>query len=244
MNYLLAETRRFTLWFFRDRQTLFWNIGFFVLLQLVVCAGLAGGETAIIVVLSVGVMGLTLLSGGLYGVGVTLAGLRSDGVLVPYGMGPPRRRAVLGGYLLARGGLLLVACLVELAVATWVFGAHAPVHPLTFVVVLTLGALASVALGLVVAALARARHTANAIANALFIPLVIVGGMAFPSEALPEAMQVAARPLPSGALARGLTAVWGEAAAFADVGFVLLVLAGWAVACLALGGRSFRWFPD
>lgn len=243
MNYLLAETRRFTLWFFRDRQTLFWNIVFFVLLQVVLCAGLAT-ETSVVVVLSIGVMGLTLLSGGLYGVGVTLAGLRGDGVLVPYGMGPPRRRAVLGGYLLARGGLLVVACLVELAVATWMFGASAPLHPLTFVVVLTLGAMTSVGLGLVVAALARARHTANAIANALFIPLVIVGGMAFPSEALPEAMQAAARPLPSGAMARGLTAVWGEAAAFADVGFVLLVLAGWAVACLALAGRSFRWFPD
>lgn len=244
MRFLLSEIRRFVVWTTRDGQALFWNVVFFVLLQVLVCAGFAAGDPATALLLSASVMGLTLLSGGLYGVGVGLAGMRDDGVLLPYSVAPRRRRSVLAGFLVARALLLVTACSVELAVAATLFGVTPPRHLIATGVVVLLGAGASVGLGLLVAAVARRRHTANALANLIFLPLVVVGGLALPQELLPQAMQAVAWPLPSAALIRGLIAIWGEARGMPDVVSSLLLLAAWTVAGVALGGLAFRWVSD
>ena len=83
------------------------------------------------------------------------------------------------------------------------------------------------------------RAEANlAASNALFLVLLFLGGMAYPLEKLPGAVEAFARVLPAAALSETVRAVL-TAEAF-PIG-ELVVLVAWAVAAPLLAARFFRW---
>jgi len=83
------------------------------------------------------------------------------------------------------------------------------------------------------------RAEANlAAANALFLVLLFLGGMAYPLSKLPAAMQDFAKLLPAAALSETVRAVLASRAF--PVG-ELVVHVGWAIAAPLLAARYFRW---
>lgn len=102
-----------------------------------------------------------------------------------------------------------------------------------------LGASAFAGIGLTLAG--RLSGLANlAVTNALYLVLLLLGGMVFPLEELPGPLEALARALPAAALAtvlrEGLTA---GTVALGSLG----VLGLWAVAGPALAATTFRWEP-
>jgi ABC-2 type transport system permease protein len=83
------------------------------------------------------------------------------------------------------------------------------------------------------------RAEANlAAANALFLVLLFLGGMAYPLDKLPVGIQDIAKLLPAAALSETVRGAltsqafpWGE----------LVVLVVWAIAMPALAAKYFRW---
>jgi ABC-2 type transport system permease protein len=83
----------------------------------------------------------------------------------------------------------------------------------------------------------RAEATLAA-ANALFLVLLFLGGMAYPLHKLPDALETFARALPAAALSETLRDVLeGRAFPWGSAG----VLLGWAIAMPVLAARCFRW---
>ena len=78
-----------------------------------------------------------------------------------------------------------------------------------------------------------------ALANLIYIVLLGIGGVVFPLAKFPAAVQPFLTLLPTGALATGLRSVlaYGAGVPLRD----LAVLAVWAVVCIALAARTFRW---
>jgi ABC-2 type transport system permease protein len=103
---------------------------------------------------------------------------------------------------------------------------------------LVLGTAAFAALGLLMAGVLRAEATLAA-ANAVYLALLMLGGIVFPLSQLPGAVSAVARLLPAAALAEGLRSVLSAGTALP--GRDLVVLAIWAVVAGALAARSFRW---
>jgi ABC-2 type transport system permease protein len=100
-----------------------------------------------------------------------------------------------------------------------------------------LATIAFASLGLLMAGTLRAELTLAA-ANAGFILLMLISGMVIPVGKLPGPMQVAAKSLPSEALAHILHA----AAAGASTGMrAWVVLAVWAAISPVFAARLFRW---
>jgi ABC-2 type transport system permease protein len=187
-----------------------------------------------------GILALAIIATSLVNLGISTAFERSYGVL---------KR--LGGSPLPRGGLIAAkmatVALVEvgqvallIAVASVAFGwtpgpgASAAVCLTAFV----LGTLAFSGAGLFLAGALRAEATL-AIANGLFLVLILLGGVVLPVDHLPAILADVARVLPAAALAEALRIGLGAGAG--DALGPLLVLAVWAVLTTILAARTFRW---
>ncbi len=91
--------------------------------------------------------------------------------------------------------------------------------------------------GLALAGLLRA-EAVLAVANAVFLGLLLFGGIVIPADSLPQWMAAVVPYLPSGALVEVLTtALVSSSAAIGS----LLVLAAWSVLGILVSARSFRW---
>ena len=80
-----------------------------------------------------------------------------------------------------------------------------------------------------------------AVANAVFVGLLLLSGMVFPLDELPSGLRAGARALPSTARAEALRGALSTGADVPDR--VWPVLAVWAVAAPALAVGLFRWDP-
>jgi ABC-2 type transport system permease protein len=84
------------------------------------------------------------------------------------------------------------------------------------------------------------RAEANlALSNALFLLLLFLGGMAYPLDRLPGALEALAKALPAAALAESVRAVLTPGGGFPLAH--VLVLVAWAVVTPVAAAYAFTW---
>jgi ABC-2 type transport system permease protein len=190
--------------------------------------------------LAPGVLALAVLATAFANLAIATAFDRSYGVLKRLGATPLGRPRLVAAKALAVLVVIALQTLV-LAVAALALGWRPDVEPLPLILGLVLSVAAFTGLALVVAGRMRAL-VALAVANAVFVVLLLLSGMVFPLDKLPSGVRSAARALPSTALAETTR---GALSAGAPVpGRVWPVLVVWALASIALAVALFRWEPD
>jgi ABC-2 type transport system permease protein len=190
--------------------------------------------------LAPGVLALAVLATAFANLAIATAFDRSYGVLKRLGATPLGRPRLVAAKALAVLVVIALQVLV-LGVAALALGWRPDVEPLPLILGLVLSVAAFTGLALVVAGRMRAL-VALAVANAVFVVLLLLSGMVFPLDKLPPGVRSAARALPSTALAE---ATRGALSADAPVpGRVWPVLIVWALASIALAVALFRWEPD
>jgi ABC-2 type transport system permease protein len=102
---------------------------------------------------------------------------------------------------------------------------------------LLLGTIAFAGIGMLMAGTLRAEANLAA-SNALFLVLLFLGGMAYPLDKLPGAIEAVAKLLPAAALSETVRAVL-TTQPFPTGELVVLIV--WAVAAPLLAARYFRW---
>ncbi len=186
-----------------------------------------------------GTLALALIASGLVNLGIATAYERNYGVLKRLGGSPLPRWGLVAAKLAAV--LVLEALQVALifAVATIVLGwTVAPgSSPALFALAVLLGTLAFAGLGLLLAGTLRAEATL-AVANGLFLVLLIVGGIVLPMDHLPGPIQAIAAVLPAAALTDVFRASLGGGT---DPTGPLLLLGVWGLIAAGLAIRTFRW---
>jgi ABC-2 type transport system permease protein len=190
-------------------------------------------------VLAPGVLALAIVSTSFTSLAIATAFERRYGVLKRLGATPLSRSGLLGGKVGAVAILQLAQFVVlgALAVALG-WRPEEPVAGALWLLVLgLLGTVAFGGLGLLLAGTLRAEATL-ALANLVYVLLLVGGGLLLPLDRYPEAARSLVTLLPSGALGEGLR----ESFAAGSPGtFVVVVLAAWAVVAAAAAGRWFRW---
>jgi ABC-2 type transport system permease protein len=182
---------------------------------------------------------VTALGGACFGLPTTMVSERERGVWRRYRLAPVSTGTLVGGTIAARYLLLLVAALLQVALAMSI-GMTIPRHPFDLFVAFTLVSFAFIGLGLVIAMLADNVPAVQALGQCIFLPMLVIGGVAVPLSILPEWAQrvssffpgrYAVEAVQSSVTGDGIGAAWF--AAFA------LVLIG-AAASIA-GAMMFRW---
>jgi len=192
-----------------------------------------------------GSMALAIVAAGLVNLGIATGYDRAYGVLKRLGGSPLPHWGLLAAKVAAVAVLevVQVALLVVVAMAGFGWQPGPAWSPLLLVLGLGLGTFTFVALGLLLAGTLRAEATL-ALANALFLGLLMLGGIVLPVDHLPEILAPLARVLPSTVLADVLRVALDtgiEHAASTSVPWNLGVLGSWGVAAGLASVRWFRW---
>jgi ABC-2 type transport system permease protein len=171
--------------------------------------------------------------------GITTGYDRHYGVLKRLGGSPLSRPELIAAKLAVVIVVEAVQVAGLVAVAAVVLDWSAPdgASPLLAVVAILLGTLALAGLGLLLAGLLRAEGML-ALANALFVASLVLGGIVVPVSHLPAPLAALAPFLPPAALSEALRVALGSGG---DAAGPLAVLAAWGGASVALAARTFRW---
>lgn len=184
-----------------------------------------------------GVLALAVMSTAMVSLGIATGYERRYGVLKRIGSTPLSR----AGLLTAKTSNVLIIELLQaiIIVATGIaLGWSTDARILPAVVLLLIGTVAFAGIGLLMAGTLRAEANL-AVANALFLVLLFLGGMAYPLDRLPTALKNFAEALPAAALAESVRDVLSPAHAF-PYGHVLVLLL-WAVGAPLAAAAFFRW---
>lgn len=194
-------------------------------------------------VLLPGSIALGLVAAGLVSLGIATGYERSYGVLKRLGGAPIPRWTVVGAKIaaLALVEASQVALLVGVAAAAFSWRPGAEAAPIVAAAGLVLGSVTFAGLGLAMAGALRAEATL-AVANGLFVALLLVGGIVLPVDHLAEPLRTVAAVLPSAPLAETLGIGLGSGpAAGADPTGPLALLGAWAGGAALAAVRAFRW---
>jgi ABC-2 type transport system permease protein len=183
-----------------------------------------------------GVLALAVMSTAMVSLGIATGFERRYGVLKRLGSTPLSR----GGLLAAKTATVIAIEVAQaiVIVATGVaLGWELTWRLVPAIVLLLIGTVAFAGIGLLMAGTLRAEANLAA-ANALFLVLLFLGGMAYPLARLPDALEVFARALPAAALAESVRDVL-DGASFPTGSIVVLVI--WAIAAPLCAIRWFQW---
>lgn len=187
--------------------------------------------------LAPGVLALAVMSSAMVALGIGTAFERQYRVLKRLGatpLGRPRLIAAKIAMVLTLEAIQVVTISLVAAALGW-----RPDGPIVAAVpAVVLGTAAFAGIGLLIAGTLRATVTL-ALANGLYLVLLLLGGMVVPLERLPEGVRVVAELLPAAALTETLNGTL-SAGATADLR-AWLVLGAWAVVAPLAAAGSFRW---
>jgi ABC-2 type transport system permease protein len=188
-----------------------------------------------------GLIGLNLLSMGLFAVGMVTVAYREKGKFRRLAVTPLPKWVFLLGQILQRVTVVVVQTALLLIAARFGFqivnrGSYVL---LTFLVIA--GTATFLAMGFALSSFASTVETYGAISNLAFFPMMLLSGVYFRIDNAPQWLQTAIFVLPLAPYLRVLRAVFNDGASLAGHGTGLTILATWAVLSFILAVKRFRW---
>jgi ABC-2 type transport system permease protein len=188
-----------------------------------------------------GLLGMTVMSTGLWGVGFSVVQARTRKLLKRLVATPMRRRDYLLAQGLSRLVFLVLEAAVLLAFGAWVFGVPMYGSWVVLGLVTLLGASTFVAIGLLAASRARTVEALSGLLNLITLPMWILSGVFFSSSNFPLWLQPFIQALPLTALNDALRLVMLEGGSWAVIAGDVGLLSAWALGSFGLALFLFRW---
>ncbi len=188
-----------------------------------------------------GLLGVNLMSTGMWGVGFAIVQARSKKLMKRLIATPMKKSHYLLSLVLSRLATLTLEVVIIIGFAWVVFdvGVHGSLWALAALALL--GALAFGGLGLLVASRARTIEAVSGLMNLVMLPMWVLSGVFFAATNFPDVMQPFIHVLPLTALNDALRAVVNEGRSLDAVVPEMAILAGWGSLSFALSLKLFRW---
>ena len=188
-----------------------------------------------------GLLGMQLMSAGMWGVGYVMVDMRTRKLLKRLVATPMSRAQFLWSFVVMRALFLLLELPVLLGFAYLVFQVGVAGSILLLLAVSLLGALAFAGLGLLVASRAQNTQTVSGLINLVMLPMFVTSGVFFSTARFPDGVQPLLRVLPLTALNDALRAVMIDGGGLRAVAPQCALLAGTAAITFVAALRVFRW---
>lgn len=183
-----------------------------------------------------GVLALAVISNAMTNLAIATGFERQSGVLRRLGTTPLGREGLFAAKMIS----MLAVIVLQVAVVVGVglgLGWTLPTQIGLAVVVVSLGVVTFAGIGFLLAGHLRAELNL-AVANALFLAFLLLGGIVVPLTELPEGVRALAGLLPAEPLASALRAALNDASVrLADI----TTLAVWALMSCGVAAMTFRW---
>ena len=188
-----------------------------------------------------GLLGLNLLSTGLWGIGFSIVDARIKKTLKLMTATPMRKSEYLLSHMLSRFFLVVLETGVILAFGVLAFGVPVRGSFVLLTLLALVGGFTFAGLGLLCAARTQTLEGANGLMNLVAIPMWLGSGTFFSAERFPNAVQPVIKALPLTALNDALRAVMLEGRGVSAIAGSLAVLAFWSVASFVVALAVFKW---
>lgn len=181
-------------------------------------------------------MSIALLA--LQGLPQTFATYREQGVLRRMATTPIKPAVMLGGQLIMFTLVSIAVMVAVVSIGALAFDVTVPRSIPAYLLSYVLCVLAMLAIGLLVAAIARGGKAAGAIGSVLFFPVLFFAGLWLPRGEMPEVLRRISDLTPLGA---GVQSLQDAAAGHWPQLLHLVVMLVWTVGAGAVAARFFRW---
>ena len=187
-----------------------------------------------------GIVGMTVMQLGIFGVAFGFVQLKRTGALRRLFATPTSPAYFLSAQVTSRMVLGYVQVAILIGIGIW-FGLQMFGSWLVLAIIVGLALLIFLAMGFGVAGWAKNEDQAAPVANLISLPMMFLSGVFFPREAMPEFLLGVTQYLPLTYVIEALRGVMNEGAAMADLGPELLGMGVWAIITFVVAVRLFKW---
>ena len=188
-----------------------------------------------------GLLAFSIMNIAIAGSGYNIVEYRRKGILKRLFVTPILPRDFIGGLVLSR----LLICLVQLTglilAAIFLFQVIFVGNMLSLYLFILLGTVVFLCIGFCLGSIAKSQQAIIAIGNLVTFPQMILSGIFFPIEALPDLVQPLAKLLPLSYISTGIREIAINGASLLELLPQLVGVSIWAVIVLVLSIRMFVW---
>jgi ABC-2 type transport system permease protein len=187
-----------------------------------------------------GIVGMTIMQLGLFGVAFGFVHLKRTGALRRLFATPTSPSYFLSAQVLSRLIIGLVQVAILIGVGIW-FGLQMFGDYMTLLVIVLIASAIFLAVGFAIAGWAKNEDQAAPVANLVSLPMMFLSGVFFPRDAMPDFLAAITQFMPLTYVNEALRAVVNEGAGLLSLGPQLLGMGVWVVITFVLAVRMFRW---
>jgi len=188
-----------------------------------------------------GLVGLNLLSMGLFSVGMVNVAYREKGKFRRLAVTPLPKWVFLAGQVLHRLTVVLLQTVSMLLVGRFAFGIANQGSYLALALVIGLGSACFMAMGFALSSFASTTETYGAISNVFFFPMMILSGVYFTLDSAPRWLQQMVVIMPLSPFLKVLRGVFNDGVGLGGHMVGLAIVGAWALAAFGLAVKRFRW---
>jgi ABC-2 type transport system permease protein len=188
-----------------------------------------------------GIVAMMIMSNNLNGVAGQIASWRERGVLRRMQSTTLRASTFIAAQITARLILNGFQALIVLLIGSLVFHTQVNGSWLLLILFVILGTLAFMAIGFIIAGLAKTPESAGPIAGIISFPLLFLGGVFFPISNMPPIVQTIVKLLPISHLSTALRQVMNVGAGMSELWPQAAVLGGWMIVAFIIASYTFKW---
>ena len=187
-----------------------------------------------------GILGMTLMFIGVQG-GLPVIQQRQAHIIKRLGSTPLRRSTLVLGDLLFRMIVILLSAALIILVGRLVFDVQMVGNWLSLCGIVLLGSLVFVSLGYLIAAFVKTQESAIPVVQIVDLPMMILSGTFFSVASMPAFIEPLIKILPLTYVNDALRQIMVSGTPLHSMTTDIAVLAAWAIACLAVTIRFFKW---
>jgi len=187
-----------------------------------------------------GIVGMTVMQLGLFGVAFGFVQLKRTGALRRLFATPTSPAYFLGAQVASRLIIAFVQVVILFGIGIW-FGLQMFGDYGSLAVIVLLGSVIFLAVGFSIAGWAKNEDQAAPVANLISLPMMFLSGVFFPRDAMPDLLAGITQYMPLTYINEALRAVVNDGAGLGSLGPQLLGMGVWAVITFVLAVRLFRW---
>ncbi|MCE1230087.1 MAG: ABC transporter permease [Firmicutes bacterium] len=188
-----------------------------------------------------GLLGVNLLSIGLFGVGMVNVAYREKGKFRRLGVTPLPKWIFLLGQILQRLTVSLAQASFMVLVARLALNIRNQGSYPEFFLAILMGTAAFMAMGFALSTFTKTLEGYSALSNVVFLPLMILSGVYFTLDAAPLWIQKVLLALPLAPYVKALRGIFNDGAHLWNHAAGLALVMAWGLVCFFIAVKRFRW---
>ncbi len=188
-----------------------------------------------------GLLAMSLMSINIAGSGFNIVEFRRKGILKRLFVTPIQPKHFIGGLVLSRTIICIVQLSIVLAIGVFLIGLNVAGDFLSLYAIILLGTAVFLGIGFCLGSIAKTQESIQAIANLVTLPQMLLSGVFYSIDNLPDVVQPFAQALPLSFVATGFREIIVNGASLFDILPTVAGLLVWGVIAVGLAIKLFVW---